>query len=66
MNYPSITLAAARVNAGLNQEEASKKLGISKKTLQNYENGKSIPNWEMVQKIGVAYNFPTDFIFFGQ
>lgn len=65
MNYPKITLAAARINAGFTQKEAAKELDVCQKTLQNYENGKQVPDWEMVHKIGNLYNFPTDFIFFG-
>lgn len=66
MQVPKISLAAARVNAGLSQEEAAKKLSISKETLSNYERGKSIPNWDMVKKIESVYQFPTDYIFFGK
>lgn len=65
MNYPKITLAAARVNAGLTQKEAAKKLNICQKTLINYETGEKVPNWDMVNKIGKLYAFPVDFIFFG-
>lgn len=39
-----ITLAAARVNAGLTQTQAGKKLGLSASTLANYENGVSYPD----------------------
>lgn len=62
---PQITLAAARVNAGLNQQEAAQKLGISKATLQNYEAGKTVPDWDMVHKIGTVYQYPHEYIFFG-
>ncbi len=65
MDYPKITLEAARVNAGLTQKESAEKLGVSTKTLQNYESGESVPKWDMVQRIGELYSFPTDFIFFG-
>ena len=34
MDYPKITLAAARVNAGYSQKEAAKKLNISNKTFR--------------------------------
>lgn len=64
--YPKITLAAARVNAGFTQEEAAIKLNISKETLSNYERGKSVPNWDMVKRMEDVYDFPTDFIFFGE
>ena len=65
MNYPKITLAAARVNAGYNQEEAAKELNISKSTIQNYESGTSVPSWDMVKKIERLYKFPSDYIVFG-
>lgn len=65
MQYPKIQLKAARVNANLSQDEAAEMLNISKATLQNYESGKTIPQWDMVKRIGEVYNFPTDFIFFG-
>lgn len=35
-----ITLAAARVNAGLSQEELAKKLGVSRMLVWQWENGK--------------------------
>lgn len=62
-NYPKITLAAARVNAGMTQDKAAEALNISKETLSNYERGKSVPNWDMVRKIESVYDFPSDFIF---
>ena len=55
--FPKITLAAARVNAGLSQQEAAKALGVSVATLQNYESGKTVPQWGTVQKIEAVYNF---------
>ena len=65
MDIPKITLAAARVNAGYNQEEAAKELNISKATIQNYESGDTVPSWDMVKKIEALYQFPSDYIFFG-
>lgn len=62
--FPKISLAAARVNAGLNQQEAAKALGVSVATLQNYESGKTVPQWGTVQKIERVYKFPADFIFY--
>ena len=35
-----LTLKAARVNAGLTQEEVAKTIKKSKNTIVNYENGK--------------------------
>ena len=66
VKVPPISMAAARVNAGLNQQEAAQKLGISKATLANYEAGRSVPDWEMVHKIGDVYQYPHEYIFFGR
>lgn len=65
MDFPKIQLKAARVNANLTQKEAAKMLNISQATLQNYETGKTVPQWDMVEKIGEIYHYPTDYIFFG-
>ena len=64
--YPKITLEAARVNAKLTQAEASKRLGVNRATLHNYDSGKTIPDWEMVKKFEEIYQFPADYIFFGK
>ena len=65
MDFPKIQLKAARVNANLSQEEAANLLNISRATLQNYESGKTVPQWDTVKKFEEIYNFPTDYIFFG-
>jgi transcriptional regulator with XRE-family HTH domain len=62
--YPKVSLKAARINRNLTQEEAAAKLGIAVKTLQNYEDGTTIPQWDMVKKIEDVYQFPADFILF--
>lgn len=66
MSYPKISLRAARVNAHLLQKEAATRLGISQATLQNYENGVTVPDWNMAKRIENLYNFPSDYIFFGR
>lgn len=62
---PQITLKAARVNANLTLAQASKELGISVGTLIKWEKypGDLTPNQQL--KIGQVYNFPTDYIYFG-
>lgn len=50
VNYPKITLAAARVNAGYSQKEAASRLKINERTLQNYESGANVPDWDMFIK----------------
>lgn len=59
-----ITLKAARVNLGLNQKEAAKKIGISPDTLSNYERGKSFPDVPTILRIEQAYNIPYGDIIF--
>ena len=40
-----ISIRAARVNAGFLLKEAADRLGISSKTLGNWEKGITFPNW---------------------
>ena len=45
----AISLAAARKNAGLNQSQVAKKLGITRETLGNWELGKTkIPYYRLL------------------
>ncbi len=62
--YPKITLEAARVNAHMNQSQACEALGISIKSLQNYEQGKRVPKWDLVQRFEEVYKFPANLISF--
>ena len=59
-----ISLAAARVNAGLTMEQACKLLKVSKNTLIKWEKGISCPTWDKVQLIGEVYNWPINHIIF--
>lgn len=60
---PQITIRAARVNAGLSQLEAAKKLNISVRMLQKYEGGEVVPQWDTVQAMSCLYDIHTDFLF---
>lgn len=63
-----ISIRAARVNVGLSQKEAAVRLGVSNKTLGNWEKGITFPPADKIPAIcelyGVSYdhlNFlPTD------
>ena len=63
-----ISIRAARVNVGLSQKEAAEQLGVSSKTLGNWEKGTTFPPADKIAAIcelyGVHYdqlNFlPTD------
>lgn len=50
-----ISLAAARVNAGLAQKEAAVMLGVSNKTLSKWENGTLFPDAQQIKKICELY-----------
>lgn len=60
----SLSLKAVRVNAGLTQEEACKKIGISKSTLISYEKGKTKPTIELAKKMSEVYEMPIENISF--
>ena len=50
-----ITLKAARVNMGLSQQDAARKIGISTDTLKHYECGKTYPDVPIIKKIESVY-----------
>lgn len=58
-----ISLAAARVNAEMTQEDVAKKMHISKQTIVNWEKGKIIPGIPEVEMLARIYKIPQDNIF---
>ena len=58
-----ITLAAARVNAGLTQEEAARLMGVTKVTIINWEKGRIIPGIPEIEMLAKIYNIKQDYIF---
>lgn len=61
-----ISLAAARVNAGLTQREVAEKLGISNNTLVAWEAGKVVPSVTAARQLADIYQIPLDNIFFAK
>lgn len=59
------TIKDLRVRAGLSQDEAAKKMGISKRTLQHWEENPTRLSINDINKIANLYRIPTDYIFFG-
>lgn len=59
-----ITLKAARVNAGLTQDEVAKEVKKSKNTIVNYENGKSVPDIETGKALATLYGCSVDDLIF--
>ena len=67
MNYPpKISLAAARVNAGMLQEVAAIKLHVTAETLRSWEKGITVPGYDKFMEICKLYQYPADFIFCGK
>ena len=58
-----ISLAAARVNAGLTQDDVAKALKLSKQTIVNWEKGKSEPSMNQGRMLSDLYKIPMDYIF---
>lgn len=54
-----ITLAAARINAGMTQREAAERLNVTQKTLCKWEKARTFPNALQIDAIcdlyGVSY-----------
>ena len=61
---PKITLKAARVNAGLSQGEAARKIGVAVSTLRNWEAGKTFPAQPKIEKLCEIYAISYDVLFF--
>lgn len=59
---PKISIKAARINAGLTQEEAARRLGINPDTLARYEKKSGKLSLEMLKKLADLYKIPTDFL----
>lgn len=58
-----ITLRAARVNAGLTQEEVAKKLHVNKQTIVNWENNLSEPKISQARALCDLYGISINNIF---
>lgn len=59
-----ITMAAARVNAGMTQEDASKALHVTKQTLVNWEKGVTQPKIDQAELMSQIYGIPYQNIIF--
>ncbi|AQT85659.1 helix-turn-helix protein [Paenibacillus larvae subsp. larvae] len=57
-----ISLKAARVNAELEQEVAASKIGVTAKTLSNYERGITAIPGHILKKAAKIYGIPEEMI----
>lgn len=58
-----ISLAAARVNAGLTQNDMAQKMGVSNKTIVNWEKGKIRPKAAQFHYFCELAGIDPDYIF---
>lgn len=58
-----ISLAAARVNANMTQEDTAKAMKVSKTTVVNWEKGKVIPGIPEIEMMSRLYGISQDYIF---
>lgn len=58
-----VSLASARVNAGLSQCELAEILGVTKNTICNWEAGKTTPDYNQVRRISELSKIPINYIF---
>ena len=58
-----ISLAAARVNANMTQDDVAKKLGVAKNTIVAWEKGENEPKVTQALALSEIYGIPLDNIF---
>lgn len=63
METLQISLAAARVNAGMTQEKVASEMHVSKRTIVNWEKGVVVPSFATVKMLANLYNISEDNIF---
>ena len=55
-----ITLKAARVNAGLTQEQVAQIIKTTKRTMINYELGYTSPRYDVLERLARLYRIELD------
>ena len=59
-----ISIKAARVNKGMSQKVAANRIGVSNKTLGNWENGVTFPPVDKIPLICEVYGVPFNLLNF--
>ena len=62
MIEPKITLKAARVNAELTLDDVAERIGKSKHSIENWENGKTPIKYSDLLKLSEIYEMPVKYI----
>lgn len=63
MEKLQISLAAARVNAEMTQEDTAREMHVSKQTVVNWEKGNSEPTISQSRALSALYKMPLEYIF---
>ena len=63
MEKLQISLAAARVNAGMTQEDVAKAMNVTRQTVVNWEKGRGIPGIPEIEMLSRIYGISQDNIF---
>lgn len=58
-----VSLKAARINSNMTQRDVADAIGVNVNTVNNWENGKSVPNVSQAMKCCKLYNCNLDDIF---
>ena len=61
-----ISMAAARVNAKMTQDDVAKAMHVSKQTVVNWESGATQPKIEQGERLSALYGIPYQNIIFVQ
>lgn len=61
-----ISLAAARVNAEMTQEDVAEEMNVDRSTVRRWEKGIKIPNYDESKRLSEIYQIPLDNLFFGK
>ena len=59
-----ISLEAARLNAGLTQEDVAEALHVARKTVASWENGTLEPKISQGRQFSELFKIPLEYIFF--
>lgn len=58
MKELQISLASARKNANMTQDDVAKEMHVSKQTIVNWEKGRVLPSLATIEKLSRLYNIP--------
>lgn len=59
----AISLAAARVNAGLTAQQVAEKMNVSRQIVYAWEHGRIIPRWDKFMQLCAIYGMTPNDIF---